>query len=73
MEGKWNAENETLGVADGAIGAIWATRDSQISSRPSQLSDADMIIIKQAVEDIKSGKINMRVMPEETTGIIPLI
>lgn len=73
MENKWNAENETLGVTDGAIGAIWATRDSQITKRPAQLSDADMVIIKQAVEDLKSGKINMRDMPEEVAGIIPLI
>ncbi len=73
MEGKWNAENETLGVADGAIGAIWATRDSTITDRPKQLSDADMVIIKQAVEDIKSGKINMRDMPDEVAGIIPLV
>lgn len=73
MEGKWNSDNETLGVADGAIGAIWATRDSEITTRPAQLSDADMVIIKQAVEDIKSGKINMRDMPEEVAGIIPLI
>ena len=73
MEDKWNSDNETLGVADGAIGALWATRDSEITSRPAQLSDADMVIIKQAVEDIKSGKINMRDMPEEVAGIIPLI
>ena len=73
MEGKWNSENETLGVADGAIGAIWATRDSEITERPAQLSDADMVIIKQAVEDIKSGKINMRDLPREVAGIIPLI
>lgn len=73
MEGKWNSENETLGVADGAIGAVWATRDSTITDRPKQLSDADMVIIKQAVEDIKVGKINMRDMPEEVAGIIPLI
>lgn len=71
--GKWDSKNSTLGVADGAIGAIWATKDSVKTTRPSQLSDADMVIIKQAVEDLKSGKIDMKNIPDDAAKRIPLI
>ncbi len=73
MEGNWTTENEYLGVAEGTIGAIWATKDSEISTRHPNLTDEKMEIVKQAVEDIKSGKIDMRNIPDESTVTLPLI
>lgn len=73
MSGKWTTENEYLGIKEGAIGAIWATEDSKISKRNPALSDADIAHVKQVVEDIKSGKINMRNLPDEDTVNLPLI
>ncbi len=73
MEGKWTSDNEYLGVAEGAIGAIWATEDSKISTRNACLSDADIAYVKQVVEDIKAGKIDMRNIPDEGTVKLPLI
>ncbi len=72
MSGNWNTENENLGVADNVIGAVWAT-DESVNPRHPNLSDEDMIIIKQAVEDISSGKIDMRNLPDWQTTEIPLI
>ncbi len=73
MNGRWSSENEYLGVAEGAIGAIWATRDSEISTRNAALTDAKIAKVKQAVEDIKSGKIDMRNIPAESSVSIPMI
>lgn len=73
MEGKWSAENDYLGVAEGAIGAIWVTRDSEISKRHPNLSDADLEVLRQVVADLNSGKIDMRNIPEESTVTFPLI
>lgn len=73
MSGSWTSDNEKLGVAEGAIGAIWATKDSEISTRHPNLTDEKMEIVKQAVEDLKSGKIDMRNIPDESTVSLPLI
>lgn len=75
MSGNWTTDNVDLGVSDGAIGAIWATEDSKISTRNQCLSDEDIAYVKQVVEDIKSGKIDMRNIPDEAVAgkDIPLI
>lgn len=73
MNGKWTTDNEDLGVADGAIGAIWATRDSVKSTRHPNLSDDDIKYVKGVVEDIKSGKIDMRNLPSEESVTLPSI
>ncbi len=73
MNGKWSSENEYLGVAEGAIGAVWATRDSEISTRNPRLTDEKIAKVKSVVEDLRSGKIDMRNLPEESEVTFPLI
>jgi len=73
MSGEWTTDNVDLGVADGAVGAIWATQDSEITQRNACLSDEDIAYLKQVVEDIKAGKIDMRNLPDEADVQLPLI
>lgn len=73
MNGEWTLGNVDLGVIDDAIGAIWVTKDSLKSTRTPSLSDDDMAVLKQAVLDIKSGKIDMRNLPAEENTTLPLI
>ncbi|MGH0053301.1 MAG: BMP family ABC transporter substrate-binding protein [Sphaerochaetaceae bacterium] len=72
MENDWDSENEYLGVADGAIGAVWATQDS-VNPMSNRLSSDDIAKIKNVVAKLSSGEINMRTLPEEAEGLIPLI
>lgn len=60
----WNTENEEWGVEEGVLGAVNVTHESAnpISDR---LSAEDIEQVKQAVEDIKSGKIDLKTIPNE--------
>lgn len=61
---EWTYDNEVWGIAEGTIGAVHITHDSQnpISER---LSDEEIAKIKQAAEDIKTGKLNLTELPAE--------
>jgi basic membrane protein A len=75
MNNEWDSKNESLGVSDGAIGAVWATQDS-VNPRSSRLSDADVAYLKEVVKKLASGEIDMRTMPtepEDLNQLIPLI
>lgn len=75
MSGSWTTDVATLGVADGAIGAVWATKDSP-NPRSPRLSDEDIAYVKTVVEKLASGEINMKDMPPEPADLnelIPLI
>ncbi len=60
----WNTDNEEWGVAEGVLGAVHITHPSKnpISDR---LSAEDIELVKKAVEDIKSGKIDLKTIPNE--------
>lgn len=75
MGGTWKTGIDTLGVADGAIGAVWATQDS-VNPRSERLSDDDITYIKEVVKKLASGEIDMRNIPAEPKDLnelIPLI
>ncbi len=60
----WNTENETYGVAEGAIGAVYVTQDSK-TPRSSVLTDDMIKTLKEDVEKIKSKEIDLSVVPNE--------
>lgn len=62
----WNTDNEVWGINEGAIGAVNVNYDSE-NPRSDRLSDEDVELLKQIVEDIKSGKIDLSEVPEEDT------
>jgi len=67
--GNWDTSNTTLGVADGAIGAVYVTHNTK-TPRSSRLSNEDMAKLRKAVEDIKNGTINLRTLPAENSYTI---
>lgn len=60
----WNTDNEEWGVAEGALGAVFATQESA-NPMSDRISSEDLEIIKKAAEDIKSGAINLKDVPDE--------
>lgn len=60
----WNTDDEVWGLSDGTIGAVYVTHDSP-NPRSERLSDADIALLKQAAEDIRSGKLDLTTMPTE--------
>lgn len=60
----WNTENEQWGIAEGAIGAVYITHDSP-NPRSPELSDDEVAFIKGEMEKIKSGELNLKVVPAE--------
>ncbi len=60
----WNTDNEEWGVAEGALGAVHATHESK-NPITERLSSEDLEIIKKAAEDIKSGAIDLKTIPNE--------
>jgi len=68
----WDTSNTTLGVSDGAIGAVYITHNTK-TPRSRRLSDEDMAKLHQAVQDIKNGRINLKTLPDENSYVIPSI
>lgn len=64
--GDWNTDNEVWGIQEGAIGAVYVNYDSE-NPRSDRLSDEDVATLKQLVEDIKSGTIDLTTIPDEET------
>ncbi len=63
-EGQWNTENETWGVKEGTIGAVFATHDSK-NPMTDKISADELAQLKQAAQDIKDGKIDLTNIPSE--------
>lgn len=61
---KWTTEDESLGVAEGAIGAVFVTHESE-NPRNEKLTDEDVATLKETAEKIKNKEINLSVVPEE--------
>ena len=60
----WNTDDEVWGLSDGTIGAVYVTHDS-VNPRSERLSDDDIVVLKQAADDIRSGKLDLTKMPTE--------
>lgn len=61
---EWTTDNEVWGLAEGTIGAVHATHESK-NPRTEKLSDEDVAELKEIVEDIRTGKLDLANMPEE--------
>lgn len=64
FSGAWSSENETWGIAEGTIGAVHVTHESE-NPRSERLSDEEIAVLKQTAEDIASGKIDLVNIPDE--------
>lgn len=65
---KWSTDNESLGVAEGAIGAVFVTHDSE-TPRSEKLTDEDIKELKDTVEKIKTKEIDLSVVPDEESYV----
>lgn len=61
---EWSSENEEWGIEQGTIGAVHVTHESE-NPVSDKLTEEDLEILKQAAEDMKSGKIDMKNIPNE--------
>jgi basic membrane protein A len=61
---EWTHDNEVWGIAEGTIGAVHITHESP-NAVSAQLSAEEITKIKQAAEDIRTGKINLTDIPTE--------
>lgn len=66
--GKWTTDNESLGVAEGAIGAVFVTHDSE-TPRSEKLTDENIKELKDTVEKIKTKEIDLSVVPDEESYV----
>lgn len=62
----WTDENEEWGISEGTIGAVFVTHDSP-NPLSERLSEEELANVKQAAEDIRTGKLNLTDMPDEET------
>ena len=64
MNNKWAPGNEEWGISEGVIGAVYVTHESK-NPMSEKLSPEALEAVKQAAEDIRSGKLNLKEMPAE--------
>lgn len=64
LEPGWSPDNETWGIAEGTIGAVYVTHDSP-NPMSDRISAEELADVKQAAEDIRTGKMDMSNMPTE--------
>lgn len=60
----WTTENESLGIAEGTIGAVYVTHESP-NPRNEKLTDEDVALLKETAEKIKNKEIDLSVVPQE--------
>lgn len=65
---KWTTDNESLGIAEGAIGAVFVTHDTK-NPRNEKLTDEDVKILKDTAEKIKNKEIDLSVVPDEESYV----
>ncbi|MCL2033216.1 MAG: BMP family ABC transporter substrate-binding protein [Oscillospiraceae bacterium] len=61
---EWTHDNEVWGISEGTIGAVHITHDSP-NPIHERLSGDVLANIKQAADDIRTGKLNLTDMPAE--------
>ena len=64
----WNTENESLGIAEGAIGAVHVTHETE-NPRSDRLTDEDIEILKDTAEKIVNKEIDLSVVPDEESYV----
>ena len=64
FSGNYTNENSTWGVAEHTIGAVHVTHES-VNPIHERLSEEDIALLKQAAEDMVSGKLDLINMPTE--------
>lgn len=64
----WNTENESLGIAEGAIGAVHVTHETE-NPRSDRLTDEDIEILKDTAEKIANKEIDLSVVPDEESYV----
>lgn len=64
MTEEWTTDNETWGVKEGTIGAVHVTHEGK-GPIPESLTAEELNKVKQAAEDIKTGKLDLANMPAE--------
>ena len=62
----WTPENEEWGLEEGTIGAVHVTHDSE-NPRSERLTDENIEMLKEAAEKIKSGELDLKILPAEET------
>lgn len=66
--GEWTTDNESLGTAEGTIGAVFVTHESE-NPRSDRLTDDDIKVLKDTVEKIKNKEIDLSVVPDEESYV----
>lgn len=64
FSGDWSSENEEWGIEEGTIGAVHVTHESE-NPVSDKLTEENLKTLKQAADDIKTGKLNMKDIPKE--------
>lgn len=62
--GNWTTDDEVWGVEQGTIGAVHVTHESK-NPMIDKLTEEHLAILKQAAEDIRTGKLDLANMPSE--------
>lgn len=60
----WTGDDETLGIKEGAIGAVYITTEGK-NPPPAAMTPEIIKEVKATAEKIKSGELNLRNMPTE--------
>ena len=62
---EWTGKNETWGIEEGTIGAVHVTHESK-NPITERLSEENIETLKKAAEDMKSGLLDMKNIPNES-------
>lgn len=65
----WNTDNVTWGVAEGTIGAVYVTHDTE-TPRSDRLSDEEIGELKEVAEKIKTKEIDLSTVPDEADYVV---
>lgn len=61
---EWTTDNEIWGLAEGTIGAVHVTHETE-NERSERLTDDEVAQLKQIAEDIRTGELDLTNIPEE--------
>lgn len=64
FSGSYTNENSVWGVAEGTIGAVYVTHESE-NPRSERLTDEEIETLKQVADDIRTGKLDLTDYPTE--------
>lgn len=61
---EWSTENEEWGIAEGTIGAVYVTHESE-NPMSDRLSEEELQAVKDTAEKIRAGEFDMSTIPTE--------